>query len=207
MDDSLNLLMNKIPLGIILFNEENNIVFINAKAHDYLFPALEIHINKFMKKVKDLVLVTREKQVAQERDINVYHGKNIYSCKAQSDLANFFSPGAIMVILQEKETNIQLEQAILKAEKLAVVGQLAIGTLVEIRNPLTIARGFCQLLKLRLGTQNDHPDDYICFITEEIEKICEIVDNYYIRIQHMQSGVHEEKSFLPVPPEHSDNNC
>lgn len=40
----------------------------------------------------------------------------------------------------------ELENAVMKAEKLAILGQLAAGMVHEIRNPLTVIGGFLQLV-------------------------------------------------------------
>jgi signal transduction histidine kinase len=78
-----------------------------------------------------------------------------------------------MVIFEDETTEFRLEQTILKAEKLAVVGHLALGSLIEIRNPLTSARGFCQLIEEPTKNQKD----YIEIISKELAQIQDIVEN------------------------------
>ncbi|MDD3364107.1 MAG: histidine kinase dimerization/phospho-acceptor domain-containing protein, partial [Syntrophomonas sp.] len=76
----------------------------------------------------------------------------------------------------------QLEQTILKADKLAIVGQLAIGSLVEIRNPLTIARGFCQFIE----ENSEIEPEYIEIILNELRQIQDIVANCMSMVDNSQ---------------------
>lgn len=67
---------------------------------------------------------------------------------------------------------IQAEQ-IQKAEKLALVGQLAAGVAHEIRNPLTSIKGFVQLIQVKEG--KDIPEFYLDTIVDELDRIDQIV--------------------------------
>lgn len=67
----------------------------------------------------------------------------------------------------------ELSQQIQRADKLAVVGELAAGTAHEIRNPLTTIKGFIQLLKAEI--KDDSKQQYIDLILEEISHINEII--------------------------------
>ena len=58
-----------------------------------------------------------------------------------------------------------------------IVSQLAASISHEVRNPLTVVKGFTQLLK----TQNLTPesrDEYIKHILEELNRAQEIIDDY-----------------------------
>lgn len=194
MDKNLKLLMNKMPLGIIVFNGENEIQFFNVKAQDCLFPALDIHVNGFMNQVNKLVLATREKGSAQERHISFKHGKEIYSCRARAEIAGFISSEAIMIIFQDVDNSIRMEQAILQAEELAVAGQLARDAMLEIRNPLTIVLGFCQLMKLHSNDQDNYPPN-VNLIIEEVKKIFDILQDYSLQIKQLS----EDNAWLEKP--------
>lgn len=67
----------------------------------------------------------------------------------------------------------ELAQQVQRADKLAVVGELAAGTAHEIRNPLTTIKGFIQLLRSELADSNK--EDYIKLVLNEINHINEII--------------------------------
>ncbi|MEH7444234.1 ATP-binding protein [Bacillus sp. JJ1122] len=74
-------------------------------------------------------------------------------------------------ITEKKKT----EESLRKAEKLAMIGELAAGIAHEIRNPLTSIRGFVQLLNESSAGQN-----YTDIIIEEIERINLIVSEFMV---------------------------
>lgn len=66
-----------------------------------------------------------------------------------------------------------------RAEKLALVGELAAGTAHEIRNPLTSVRGFIQLLKNRFSL--DAPEqDYLEIMLGELDRANGIIKNFLL---------------------------
>lgn len=70
----------------------------------------------------------------------------------------------------------ELERAIIKAEKLAILGQLAAGVLHEIKNPLTTISGFLQLLHKELkGTQKE---EYVRIALAELEHANKLLDEF-----------------------------
>jgi signal transduction histidine kinase len=59
-------------------------------------------------------------------------------------------PGRTLLVLEDKTTQRSLELQLLRAEKLASLGEMAAGVAHEIKNPLSIMQNVCDLLK-RLG--------------------------------------------------------
>ncbi|HLR15909.1 MAG TPA: ATP-binding protein [Bacillota bacterium] len=64
----------------------------------------------------------------------------------------------------------EIEELMLRAEKMSITGQLAAGIAHEIRNPLTAIKGFLQLLQSGIGDA----EAYFRVMVDEIEKIDEI---------------------------------
>lgn len=60
-----------------------------------------------------------------------------------------------------------LDDSIIQAEKMSIVGQLTASVAHEIRNPLTSIKGFLQLLQAGI----DHKDEYYRIMLDEVEKM------------------------------------
>jgi two-component system sensor histidine kinase AtoS len=70
----------------------------------------------------------------------------------------------------------ELENAVIKAEKLAILGQLAAGMVHEIRNPLTAVGGFLQLLQKSLkGTPKE---EYIPIMLAELKHVNRLIAEF-----------------------------
>ncbi|MCY0875500.1 MAG: PAS domain S-box protein [Firmicutes bacterium] len=66
----------------------------------------------------------------------------------------------------------RLEQAIMQTEKLAMAGQLAAGIAHEIRNPMTVIKGFAQLMR---PTIDDAHSRYMDMILGELERVDKVL--------------------------------
>ena len=168
-----NCILDKLPLGIMVFNEELDITYINKPGD--LFLKQDLRQEYLMKVIKRFVLMTLQKHLELEKIIKIYSGKGLHTWRAKTEIIKTF-PYQVMVILQDETGTSQLEETILKAEKLAIMGQMAVGVLVEIRNPLTIAKGFCQLIKI----EEQINKEYINLMSEELDKIAKLAGNFSV---------------------------
>ncbi|MFS0751713.1 ATP-binding protein [Oceanobacillus sp. 1P07AA] len=73
----------------------------------------------------------------------------------------------VLVYLKDLTVKKELEDMMVRSEKMNVAGQLAAGIAHEIRNPLTSLKGFLQLLQAGVN----HKEEYFNIMIEEIEKI------------------------------------
>lgn len=84
-----------------------------------------------------------------------------------------------LVVIKDAASLKETERRIQQLEILAGIGELAAGTVHEIRNPLTSISGFVQLLRARAARQNDQTSiDYCGLITEEISHINSILSDF-----------------------------
>ncbi|NPV73902.1 MAG: PAS domain S-box protein [Pelotomaculum sp.] len=70
----------------------------------------------------------------------------------------------------------ELENAVIKAERLAILGQLAAGMVHEIRNPLTVIGGFMQLLQKLLD--GNPKEKYIHIILAELKHVNNLISEF-----------------------------
>ncbi|UII56743.1 sensor histidine kinase [Cytobacillus spongiae] len=73
--------------------------------------------------------------------------------------------------------NIHLQRAIIKSEKMEVVSHLAASISHEVRNPLTVTKGFIQLLKDD-PTNNSKKNYYLNTALEELNRAEGIINDY-----------------------------
>lgn len=82
-------------------------------------------------------------------------------------LSNKDNATHFVAFLESIDSQKELEEVIVKSEKMSVAGQLAAGVVHEIRNPLTSIKGFVQLMEAGMGGKQEYYDIMI----EEIEKM------------------------------------
>ncbi|MGG1325509.1 sporulation sensor histidine kinase KinB [Bacillus tropicus] len=71
--------------------------------------------------------------------------------------------------------NAILRTEMQKSEKLNIVSELAASVAHEVRNPLTVVRGFIQLLE---STEDVKNKDYMCLVLAELDRAEQIISDY-----------------------------
>lgn len=77
-------------------------------------------------------------------------------------------------MMQESE---HVNKQVIKAEKLEVVSQLASSISHEVRNPLTVVKGFLQMLNQK-GLEEDKKNKFIEISLQEIDRANDVIGNY-----------------------------
>ena len=73
-------------------------------------------------------------------------------------------------------TNFQVLQKLIKAEKIQMVGHLAASISHEVRNPLTVSRGFIQLLSEDISAHSRK--EYSEIALKELDRATEVINDY-----------------------------
>ncbi|GEM_PF-2651523 len=81
-----------------------------------------------------------------------------------------------MSILEDITEQKYLENQIYRSEKLATLGQLAASLAHEIRNPLTVIKGFIQMLEEHYGDESMR--EYLPLVMEELERVNRLLSDF-----------------------------
>ncbi len=196
LSSSLNLFESKhkhildtIPVGVISINREGKITFINKKIEEYLGIKAEDVLGKNLvdlcyggvKKLSDgtytsIMIETLETGKIFNDVEKEYPGGIVCQLSTSVIRDEAGEITEVISLLQNITQRKQLEQAIMRNEKLAAVGALAAGIAHEIRNPLTTIRGFIQLLHTELA--QSQKKGYVDIIIEEIDRANSILNDF-----------------------------
>ncbi|WP_235420933.1 ATP-binding protein [Jeotgalibacillus soli] len=83
----------------------------------------------------------------------------------------------ITVLWEVIRTNFDVLQKLMKADKLEIVSHLAASISHEVRNPLTVSRGFMQLSALE-SVSSHMKNKYIETAIQELDRAAEIINDY-----------------------------
>lgn len=86
------------------------------------------------------------------------------------------NPAAMEGILRDVTARKNMEQIVFQAEKMNMVGQMAVSVAHEIRNPLTSVRGYLQLIRMK-DCQNKERYD---LMIDELDRTNTIISEYLL---------------------------
>ncbi|MFN7249762.1 MAG: ATP-binding protein [Anaerobacillus sp.] len=92
-------------------------------------------------------------------------------------VAQFFGALLFITFIENTRKDRLLLNELNKLEKLKIVSEIAASISHEVRNPLTVTKGFLQLLKER-GISEKKKNMYITLSLEELERAEEIITDY-----------------------------
>jgi two-component system sporulation sensor kinase B len=92
-------------------------------------------------------------------------------------LVHLFTMWLLTYLIARIRENITMRQEIQRSEKLNVLSELAASVAHEIRNPMTVARGFMQILSQSQVTE-EKKHVYTSMVIEEIDRAQSIITDY-----------------------------
>lgn len=95
--------------------------------------------------------------------------------------------GLVVYIIEQFKINLNLRKQLQHTDKMNTLSELAASFAHEIRNPMTVARGFMQFLK-QPGTSEEKRQIYTQMVLDEIDKAQSIISNYLVFAKpHLES--------------------
>ncbi|KUP28966.1 sensor histidine kinase [Bacillus halotolerans] len=110
--------------------------------------------------------------------LNFQNSESLYYEAAVSGLFRCIVLLLSIYIIESIAENIALRSQLIHSEKMEIVSELAASVAHEVRNPLTVVRGFVQLLFNDESFQNKSSADYKKLVLSELDRAQGIITNY-----------------------------
>ncbi|MEK4217589.1 MULTISPECIES: HAMP domain-containing sensor histidine kinase [unclassified Bacillus (in: firmicutes)] len=110
--------------------------------------------------------------------LNLQNSESLYYEAAVSGLFRCIVLLLSIYIIESIAENIALRSQLIHSEKMEIVSELAASVAHEVRNPLTVVRGFVQLLFNDESFQNKSSADYKKLVLSELDRAQGIITNY-----------------------------
>jgi two-component system, NtrC family, sensor histidine kinase AtoS len=177
-------LLDSSPNGIISVDKQGKIILFNPAASALTGVAgseamgLNFSLVGLATPLVSLLSKTLERQATEEPQEEILQRPDSSTVAVAVSTAGLFDQlgevvGALAVIIDLREKRL-LEAQVLRANRLAGLGELAAGIAHEIRNPLTAVKGFSQILEEELPN-NDEKREYTAVIIKEVNRLEKIV--------------------------------
>lgn len=176
--------LEAIPLGIAVYDGTGKIAAVNSRLGEVLGIAAP------KARGRNLEQLLREKGIPLDHPfLQQLHSGEEYSgpaapltdCYPSYVSTHIFKgeggegPGGVF-IFWEAGRRQALEQAVLEAERLAIMGQLSAIALHEVRNPLSAVKGFLQILRREL--EDVRQLEYVEVMLEAMDRVNNLITDY-----------------------------
>ncbi|MEG9462651.1 sensor histidine kinase [Bacillus amyloliquefaciens] len=112
---------------------------------------------------------------------NIFNFQNPSSVYYEAAVSVFFQVSALLLciyLIEIIDENASMRARLIHSEKMAVVSELAASVAHEVRNPLTVVRGFVQLLFSGEQLQDKSHSGYQKLVLSELDRAQTIITNY-----------------------------
>jgi two-component system, sporulation sensor kinase E len=171
-----------MPLGMVVIDRQLNVIRMNQMAESVLeVSAMEVlgsnidHVLKSRPEMRVLQLTVEMQVEFSNYEVKIEKGANPIWLLVNTKLMRGEDDGVIgatMIFSDITAVKLMDEQTV-RVARLATIGELAAGAAHEIRNPLTVIKGFLQLMS---AERREHP--YLPLILQEIERIDRLVKHF-----------------------------
>lgn len=180
------IILESIATGVIITDNDARIVLFNKAAEKILdltkeqmlgnsyFKVLNEESGDLLIRTFNYVVRSGKPFLGHDVEITTRIGRNIIVKPMISPIRDRDNAIWGMVLLFDDVTEkLQMEEHIRRSEKLAALGQLAIGITHEVRNPLGSIKGFALMIQ-RDMSQDDPLQKFVDIIIKESERLCKV---------------------------------
>jgi PAS domain S-box-containing protein len=189
----LETVLDSIHAGILVCDEENNLVMINKYARR-MIPMNNAEGVQLWSAIKDErvveffrdIIFNREKVVDREVDVKI-QGRNMLLSINVVPLVHDRRITGSLIYIEDITEKRKVESRLRRAENLASLTTLAAGVAHEIKNPLGSISIHLQLLRKTLAKKSKslekHTNKYFDILKEEIERLNRIVVDFLFAVR------------------------
>ncbi|MDM5155123.1 ATP-binding protein [Bacillus sp. DX1.1] len=195
----LELIFQALPDLCFLTDGDGTIVDYKAGSSDKFYVPVELFMGKkFYEVLPSQVaeqFIDAIKQVQQKESMVIVE----YSLTMKGSISFFEArclpllKDKVMILVQDITERKKTEELLNKSDTLAAIGQLAAGVAHEVRNPLTVIKGFIQLFQTN---KKDH-GEYFDLMLSEIERI-ETILHEFLSIAKTDVIPNEKKNICSI---------
>jgi signal transduction histidine kinase len=185
LDSTYENVLEHIDSGVMLFDEEGILCFINSQMYEMLELKRHALVGCTLLNLLSHIQLNRFKR----RKLLAIYRETIHKGKSRYEFVDEFGRywrvtassgekmnGHYLFVLKEISDYKLIEQTAYQNDNLAMLGKLSASIAHEIRNPLTAIRGFIQLLRPHLNQLGK--EEYAKIILAEIDRANDIIHEF-----------------------------
>lgn len=187
IEEWYRLVIDCLPVGVLFIDREGRVRVLNRLLSGLTGRREEDILGRLFREFLDCRRPERNKllqTLAYGKEFRDLKPEDVFPIAASNEyVASTYiirdesgSEKGAMAVFMPAGRRQELENAVIKAEKLAILGQLVAGLVHEIRNPVTAVRGFLQLLQKQL--RGNPKESYIPVMLAELERVNRLITEF-----------------------------
>jgi len=179
----LESIIHNLPAGVVLLDADNSIRLVNYKASEMIRKEPDYFIGKDFDVILDELDIRERNEIRYA--LNSRNNSSWNECAFADDSVVKISTAPLLdeeytylgttILFENTNFNNQIDDYILKSEKMSSIAEVAVGVAHEINNPLFIVKNYLELIKTKNCDENIELK--LSKIEKEIQRIVEIISS------------------------------